>query len=182
MLIRAIAPSDRAALRAAFERLSEASRYRRFLSPMDRLTDSQLDHLTKLDQRDHVALVAVDPADSGEILGVARFVRSGERVAEPAIAVVDEWQGQGLGTELLQALTTRARDEGVERYEALILAENEPVLRLLSRVGELTLQRAGAEVAAEVSLGPAPAKDRARARHARTRRGRTTRRKRGARG
>ena len=181
LMIRPVAPSDRGAFRAGFERLGETSRYRRFLSPMDRLTNAQLDYLTNVDQHDHVALVAVDPADGEEILGVARFVRTSDRVAEPAIAIADHWQGKGLGTALFQALTSRALEEGVERFDALILAENEPILRLLSRAGAMQQRRTGADLEVEVSLSGSRAMDGARLRCVRKARRATTRRRRGER-
>jgi protein lysine acetyltransferase len=48
------------------------------------------------------------------------------RVAEVAVAVVDSWQGRGLGTALLDAIAARAREEGVERFTASVLANNSP--------------------------------------------------------
>jgi acetyltransferase len=182
VLIRPVAPSDRGAFRAGFGRLSETSRYRRFLSPMNRLTDAQLDYLTRVDQHDHVALVAVDAGDAEEILGVARFVRTSDRVAEPAIAIADHWQGKGLGTALFEALTRRALEEGIERFEALVLAENEPILKLLSRAGAVQQRRTGAEVEVEVSLSGSRATDGARLRCGRKARRATIRRRRGERG
>ena len=182
VLIRPVAPSDRGAFRAGFGRLSETSRYRRFLTPMDRLTNGQLDYLTMVDQHDHVALVAVDAGDDEEILGVARFVGTGDRVAEPAIAIADHWQGKGLGTALFAALTARALEEGIERFEALVLAENEPILKLLGRAGPVQQRRVGAQVEVEVSLSESRATDGARLTCWRRARRETIRRRRGERG
>jgi GNAT superfamily N-acetyltransferase len=44
-------------------------------------------------------------------------VRSAVRpdTAEVAVAVVDAWQGRGLGTLLLHAISVRARDEASAR-------------------------------------------------------------------
>jgi nucleotide-binding universal stress UspA family protein/GNAT superfamily N-acetyltransferase len=156
VLVRPITPDDRDALRAGFERLSDGSRYRRFLSPVARLTDSQLDYLTRIDHHDHEALAAVDDTDDGSIVGVARFVRSDESEAEPAIVVADDWQGRGLGTALLEALAARSREEGIERYRALVLAENQEVLGLLRHVGEVRQHPAGAELEVEVLLDVEP--------------------------
>ena len=58
----------------AYERLSDESRYRRFLSPHKQLTDAELRYFTEVDHHDHEALVAGDP-ESGEWVGVARYVR-----------------------------------------------------------------------------------------------------------
>jgi len=135
--IRPLGPADKKALAAGFRRLSDLSRYRRFLSPTDHLTEPQLAYLTELDHHDHEALVAIDRA-SRDGLGVARYVRSqvetGE--AEFAVAVADDWQRRGLGTALLRHLAARAREEGISRFTALVLAENAPVLHMLDTFGK----------------------------------------------
>lgn len=68
---------------------------------------------------------------------MARFVRSPDdpTVAEVAVAVVDEWQGRGLATMLLHELASRAREEGIERFSASVLAENDPVMKLFREFG-----------------------------------------------
>ena len=108
--IRQCRRTDRDLLVRGFERLSPESRYRRFLTPMHELDQKTLRYLTDLDHRDHEAMFALD--ESGEGVGVARYVRSAVRpdTAEVAVAVVDAWQGRGLGTLLLQAISVRARD------------------------------------------------------------------------
>jgi GNAT superfamily N-acetyltransferase len=135
-VIRPIEPDDKAGLSAAFERLSDESRYRRFLSPHARLSAAELRYFTEVDHHDHEALVAIDPR-TGDGVGVARFVRHrGQREsAEVAVAVADDWQGRGIGTELLQRLADRAREEGVTRFTALALADNDPVRHLLDGLG-----------------------------------------------
>lgn len=138
VLIRPIRLTDKEALLDGFERLGPDSRYRRFFSPVQSLGTRQLRYLTEVDHHAHEALVAFDPrTDKG--LGVARFIRSGtdRAVGEVAVAVVDDRQGEGIGTALLQALTVRAREEGIERFSALVLAENEPMLELLRGLGDV---------------------------------------------
>jgi GNAT superfamily N-acetyltransferase len=136
VLIRPIRPDDRELVRAGFERLSPESRYRRFLTPMPTLTDQQLAYLTDVDHHDHEAMIAIDPA-TADGLGISRFVRDAERprTAEAAVTVIDEWQGRGLGTALLTALTERARKEGIDRFTCLVLAENREMIELLERLG-----------------------------------------------
>lgn len=137
LAIRPISPDDKPALREGFERLSEQSRYRRFLSPHDALSDAELRYLTEVDHHDHEALVAVEPR-TGAGVGVARYVRSGKdpASAELAVAVVDDWQGRGVGTRLATALAARARDEGITTFTALVLTENQLMLNLARALGE----------------------------------------------
>jgi GNAT superfamily N-acetyltransferase len=140
--IRPIDPDDKDALARGFDRLSERSRYRRFLSPRGPLSDAELRYLTEVDHHDHEALVAVEP-ETGEGVGVARFVRSPEdpKLAELAVAVADDWQGHGVGSLLAAELAKRARDEGITCFTALALAENDAILGLLQDLGEVRTGR-----------------------------------------
>jgi GNAT superfamily N-acetyltransferase len=136
--IRPLTPDDKAGLAAGFERLSELSRYRRFLSPTSHLSARQLAYLTDVDHHDHEALVAIDPS-SRDGLAVARYVRSTENPgeAEFAVAVADDWQRRGLGTALLRQLAARARAEGITRFTGFVLEDNEPMRGLLQSLGEV---------------------------------------------
>ena len=134
--VRQIEPEDKPLLSDAFERLSEESRRRRFMGPAEELTEEDLVYLTEVDHRRHEALVGLHP-ETGEILGVARWFRlPGEReVAELAVAVVDDWQGRGLGSALVTAINGRTREEGILRYHAVVSADNVQVIEALERNG-----------------------------------------------
>jgi RimJ/RimL family protein N-acetyltransferase/nucleotide-binding universal stress UspA family protein len=151
VLVRPIEPEDREALRAGFERLSPESRYRRFFAPVPRLRERDLDYLTVVDHHDHEALVAF-AQDSGEGIGVARFVRTAADEAEPAIVVADDWQGRGLAALLLDALVDRAREEGVRRFVAPVLADNKAAIAVMERLGEASRRDLGREVELSITL------------------------------
>src|SRR3954451_21836752 len=105
--IRPIAPEDRALLEVAFAELSDESRYRRFLSPMSNLSPAQLDYLIDVDHHDHEAVIALDEG-AAQLIGVARYVRPAETVAQPAGAVADDWQRRRVGPAVRDALLERA--------------------------------------------------------------------------
>lgn len=131
--LREVRPSDKGGIASAFDRLSPESRYRRFFTPMQRLSQADLRYLTEVDHRDHEAVIAIGPA--GEPVGVARYVRRehpGE--AEVAVVVVDDWQGRGAGTALLERLIERATANGIERFVALVLAQNQEALDLFRSI------------------------------------------------
>jgi GNAT superfamily N-acetyltransferase len=150
--IRAVGPTDKSGLASGFERLSERSRYRRFLSPTPELTPRQLAYFTDIDHHDHEALVAIEPASRYGV-GVARYVRSRDdpEEAEFAVAVADDWQGRGLGTALLRHLAARAREEGITWFTGLVLAENRSMLDVLGALGDVE-ERQGESGTIEVRL------------------------------
>jgi GNAT superfamily N-acetyltransferase len=154
--------SDRELLLRGFERLSAESRYRRFLAPMPHLTEGMIRYLTEIDHRDHEAVIAL-VKQSGEGIGVARYVRHPDRpeVAELAVTVIDDWQGRGLGTVLLGLISARAREEGITAFTALILATNQEMIDLLGRLAPVRIvDRETGRVEVEVpipTIGVAPA-------------------------
>jgi len=136
--LRPIVPEDKDRLRAAFERLSPESRYRRFMSPMDELSDEMLAHLTEIDYVDHFAWAALAMDEPGEPgVGVARYVRLEDQpaVAEAAVTVVDDFQGRGLGTFLLDALGAVALENGIKTFSGYVLDGNKAIREVLEQVG-----------------------------------------------
>lgn len=133
ILLREVRPDDKQAIAAGFEKLSPESRYRRFFTAMNRLSDADLRYLTEVDHRDHEAVLAF--ARDGDPVGVARYVRiEGPAEAEVAVAVVDDWQGRGAGTALLERLVERASENGIERFAASVLQENAEAIELFRSI------------------------------------------------
>lgn len=137
--IRPIRPEDAAELRQGLRRLSARTRLQRFHAPVVELTPDQWDYLTKVDGRDHVALVATlaapwDAWRAGQIVGVARFIRdrADASIAEVAFVVYDALQRRGIGSALRDALLAAAWRLGVRAFRAHTLYENHAVRRLLS--------------------------------------------------
>jgi nucleotide-binding universal stress UspA family protein/GNAT superfamily N-acetyltransferase len=151
--LRAIAPEDKELIAGAFERLSDASRYRRFFTVLRQLPPETLSYLTEVDHVDHEAIIAIEPS-SAEALGVARYIRTSDdpEMAEVAVTVVDDWQGRGLGRALLSELTRRARQEGVRRFLAIVLTENRTAVKLLRGVSDAQMRWAGSETELVIEL------------------------------
>jgi GNAT superfamily N-acetyltransferase len=116
--LRPIRASDKKLLLEGFERLSPRSRYTRFLTPKQKLTNRELRYLTE------------------EGIGVGRFVRLADEpdVAEPAITVADDQQAKGLGTILLHRLSDAAWERGIRHFRCELLAENTRMRELLAEV------------------------------------------------
>ena len=155
VLIRPVGTADAPLLADGFARLSARSRQMRFLTTKNELSPAELRYFTEIDHHDHEALGAVDRAN-GRGVGVARYVRSLEhsQTAELAVTVIDEWQGRGLGTELVAQLSERAREEGIRRFTALVAADNAAMAGLARTVGAELVGRESATVVYEVPLVP----------------------------
>lgn len=137
VIVCPVRPNDAAAEQDFVSALSPASRYRRFHFGLHHLPDSLLREMTEIDQWQHVALVARAAGDpAGAIVADARYVRAGEAdEAEFAIMVADEWQGIGLGREMLRRLGRHARASGVRRLFGDVLWGNQPMIELVRALG-----------------------------------------------
>ena len=134
--IRALTSDDRSDLIAAVARTSAESLCRRFFVPKRSFTDQETAFFLNVDFVNHVALVAVlEEGDRPVIAGGGRYivVRPGE--AEIAFAVVDQYQGHGIGKALMRHLAAIAQAAGLKRLSAEVLAENLPMLRLFEQSG-----------------------------------------------
>jgi acetyltransferase len=150
--IRPILPEDAPGLQEAFSRLSPQSVYLRFLETFKQLTDKQAQELAELDYQKRMALVA-EVVEQGEkhLVGVARYAmldtahaespQNVEGVAESAIVVVDEYQGRGLGTILLERLVMYAREHGVQAFMATVHHSNARIMRFIQRSGFISHKR-----------------------------------------
>jgi GNAT superfamily N-acetyltransferase len=133
-----VVPGDKAVLAEGFRRLSAASRYRRFMTPLEELDEGMLRQLTEIDYVDHFAWLALLADRPGEpAVGVARYVRLDEEpeVAEAAVTVADEYQGRGIGTLLLEALGAVALENGIGTLRGYVLEENRDMREVLEAVG-----------------------------------------------
>ncbi len=130
--VREIRPTDAAALQRLVARSSDRSVHLRFFGPLKRLSDKQARRFAEVDGRDRFALVALDPEDPEEIVGVVRYEREpGTDAAEYAALVEDRFQDRGLGIGLTRYLIEAARENGLKRLYALVMRENTGMLHLL---------------------------------------------------
>ena len=130
--IRGIRPDDASALQRIHSRCSERTIYLRFFGSLEELPDKKPKYFASTDGVNHFGLVALDPDNKNEIVGVVRFDREQDsEKAEHAALVEDRWQNQGVGTALTRLLIDEARDKGVRFFYALVKGGNQRMLELL---------------------------------------------------
>lgn len=123
--IRAILPTDKEALDDFFESLSGDSIHMRYFEENRDLAKRDAERLVRADHSKLVALVAVA---KDQIVGIGNYDRLDHTEAEIAFAVRDSYQGLGLGALLLEHLAAVARERGVHRFRAEVLAANRKML------------------------------------------------------
>jgi RimJ/RimL family protein N-acetyltransferase len=155
VLIRQVQSTDAPLLADGFARLSPRSRRMRFLTTKKELSSAELRYFTDVDHHDHEALGAVSQAD-GRGVGIARYIRDADdpQAAEIAVTIVDDWQGRGLGTELLTRLSGRARAEGIHRFAALVAEDNRAMAGLLRKMSASLVGRSPGTLEYEITLTP----------------------------
>lgn len=132
--LRPLRTGETAPLLAVFDGMSEDSRALRYLTGLPRMPQTLVSMLSAVDDDRHVAwLASID----GEPVGIARYVRlpGCTTTAEIAFEVVDRHHGRGLGTVLLDTITTVAAARGVRRVQGTMAASNTASRRLMERVG-----------------------------------------------
>lgn len=123
--IRPTQPADLEALYEFFASLSDDSIHMRYFEENRDLAKRDADRLAVADHNKVVALVAVA---KGQIVGIGNYDRLDHAEAEIAFAVRDSYQGVGLGSLLLEHLAAVARENGVRRFRAEVLAANRKML------------------------------------------------------
>ena len=134
--IRALRPTDREGMLTAVGQTSTQSLYRRFFTVRRHFSEAETSFFLNLDFVSHVALGAV--AEEGGkpfIAGGGRYIVIKPGQAEVAFAVVDQFQGQGIGGALLRHLSSLARKAGLHEFVAEVLPENAAMLKVFEKSG-----------------------------------------------
>lgn len=138
--IRPAGPADTAALRSFFHGLSEQTRLLRFFAPI-MPTAAMLSRLAGGGGVDAVIALA-GSAVVGHAMAADESVPAtehtpsgenrGERRSDIGVVVADPWQGQGVGSALMEALVTRAEHRGVTCLTMDVLHGNHQVLAMVA--------------------------------------------------
>jgi CRP-like cAMP-binding protein len=157
LMLRPVLPGDSQRVAHGHVMFSAETLYRRFLS-VRTPTETVLAYLFEVDYVDHFVWVVTDGED-GPVVADARFVREPDNpaMAEIAFTVADAYQGRGIGTLLLGALSVAARVDGVKQFRAQVLADNLPARALFDRLNAPWVREEPGVVAATVDV-PDPAR------------------------
>jgi protein lysine acetyltransferase len=133
LMLRPVLPGDDERTVHGHIQFSSETLYRRFMTA--RLpTPALMHYLSEVDYVDHFVWVVTDGSDP---VADARFVRdeADPTIAEIAFTVADAYQGRGIGSFLIDALSIAAEVDGVERFSARMLSDNVPMRTIMDRYG-----------------------------------------------
>jgi GNAT superfamily N-acetyltransferase len=153
--IRALRPQDKTDLRAAVDRASAQSLYRRFFGAKRSFSDKEVAFFVNVDFVRHVALVAVvEEGGHAVIVAGGRYIVEKPGTAEIAFVVIDDYQKQGIGAALLRHLAILARAAELKEFTAEVLPENIPMLKTFEKSGlKMSTKREVGTVHVTLALG-----------------------------
>jgi acetyltransferase len=137
VLLRPMRPEDEPLVSDFFTKCSEETVYFRYFKLIKKWTHEMLIRFTQNDYDRELGLMAVSqPPAPQAMLGVSRLVMAADRsTAEFAVIIADPWQGKGLGYKLLEEVINIAREQGVILLHGDVLAQNQPMLDMVKRLG-----------------------------------------------
>ena len=140
--IRQVRSSDAFLLLDMHSRLSSPSLYFRYLSC--HVPDyEELARICQMKPAEGTVFVAILDFPWETAVGLAYYTFKRNRqplAAEPAIIVADRYQGQGLGTCLMRALSEAAQKQGVQQFEALVHPNNAAMISVFAKIGSCVVE------------------------------------------
>lgn len=136
-VLRPIRPEDEPMETQMIENLSTETLYFRFFGYVPRVNHDFLTRFTHIDYDREMAIVAeIEDKGQKKMIGVVRIIADawGES-AEYAIVVADEWQGLELGSNMTDYILEVARDKGIQKVYASMLATNKRMIHMFEKRG-----------------------------------------------
>ncbi|MBN1626044.1 MAG: GNAT family N-acetyltransferase, partial [Deltaproteobacteria bacterium] len=132
---RAIKPSDADEMRRFFYRLSDESKYLRYFAPIDAMPYEEMQEYVTVDHRHIISIVALAGGPQDErIIAEARYIRWPDRsFADVAFAVEEKYRRIGIGSYMYRMLIDIAKKNGLEGFNATVLADNAPMLKVFQK-------------------------------------------------
>ena len=135
VVIRRVRPEDKALYADFLADISAEDLRLRFFGDIAELSRAEMQRLIHLDYLHEMAFIALEET-TGRMLGVVRLKDElDEQTSEFAILVRSRLKGHGVGWLLMQRIIDYAREKGLRRVYADVLAENTRMLQMCAELG-----------------------------------------------
>lgn len=157
LTLRPIRPEDEPQMAAFHAGMEGQSSYKQYLERLRLPEGGSHDKLLRLCMNDFDRQITLVAETGAKIVGVGRLTReSGSDSAEFAVQVSADWQGQGLGKQLMKRLLSVAGDEGLKRVHAGIFKGEEAMHSICKKLG-FKVQPEGDLMRVSLDLAAVPA-------------------------
>ena len=146
LTLRPVKMTDEPLMKDFFYALSDNSLYKRFIMLRKDMPHERLQEFVVIDYTDEMVILATVDQNGKEVAaGVGQYgIDKTAHTAEVALVVRDDFQGKGIGSELLSYLTLLAKRQGLHGFTAEVLLDNYQMLRLFEKGGfDITRRDAG---------------------------------------
>ena len=136
VVLRPIKAEDEARFNDLLKSLSAESMRFRFFAIIKEMSHETLTRYCNLDYDRQIAIVAELQQGNRQIIGAGRVIADLDRKkGEFAVLVGDQWQGQGLGSRLMDYVVSVAKDMRLEKIYGYVMAENRKMLNMIEKKG-----------------------------------------------
>jgi len=132
---RAMKPSDEEAMRKFFYRSSREMIYYRFFYSIKTMSHDKMQEYVNVDYTKEISIVGlVGKNENQKMIAEARLVRD-ERsyCGEVAFLIDEDFQGIGIGSYLMEFLTSQAREQGLAGLTAEVLPDNQSMIKVFEK-------------------------------------------------
>jgi len=144
LFLRPVKSNDEPLISQFYQHLSEQAMYQRFLTVRKNIPREEIKRkYVLIDYSSEMVLLAFHHFHHGQVkekmekvVGKAQYVLESTRgAAEISVVVRDDFQGKGIGSELLSYAAYAAQTQGVKDLYAYVMPDNTPVFKLLKYSG-----------------------------------------------
>jgi acyl-CoA hydrolase/GNAT superfamily N-acetyltransferase len=132
---RAMKPSDEEAMRKFFYRSTREMIYYRFFYSIKTMSHDKMQEYVNVDYTKEISIVGlVGKKGNEKMIAEARLVRD-ERsyCGEVAFLIDEDYQGIGIGSYLMEFLTSQAREQGLQGLTAEVLPDNQSMIKVFEK-------------------------------------------------
>ncbi len=133
--IRPLYPSDEFESRNFFYSLKEETIFRRFFYKMRVFSHEVVQQQwAAVDYQDNMSLIGrIQKDDQHEVVAIGSYYQEEDGYAEVAFVVHDDYQGQGLASQMLAFLEQIAKENSFIGFVATVLYENQAMLNVFAK-------------------------------------------------